>query len=797
MSANDASPDPTSTTILVLNFNGRQHLDGCLSSLGEMDVFLPGRPGVVREGVSPFKVWLIDNGSADGSVEHVTRYHPWVRVVANETNLGFSRAYNRAVGLCETRWIAFLNNDTRVKADWISALHSVAERHPDAAAIASRIMSWDGERIDFVGADTFFTGHALQQEVGASAVGRRFATRPLLFGCAGALMFRRDLFVELGGFDPAYFSFFEDVDLGWRAALAGFETWFASDAVVRHRLHATWGDGITSRGRYLLERNALFTVFKNYADERMGVILLTAAALTFLRALVACPSFSELGSPRVSADALSHLLALGELVPFRRELAIRRRSAQALRRRADGDLLPLFGALDSPPFTLGERFRPAYRRICSPATDESGGRIATWGPEVNAAAEEAAFALAHVCANAVGQRYPVRTFVATDPPLRAELPISGGGSRMLAETRDALARFLDGDTTPAAVEELRTVLERVKALEPNEAQGVPGPLLLPTLEGPERLAAMLERELIAGDVPSISVIVRTRDRLQQLRRALASVAAQHYPRLEVVVVNDGGQDPSSVVEEFRERLQVRLVAHATSAGRARCAQVGLETATSEYVNFLDDDDVLHPHHLRTLAEEQARTGARVVYSNVECLLLAQGVRDCPQVLARSVFASEFDPARLLFENTLPIMSVLAERALALEAGGFDFQFDYFEDWDLWLRLSHRTPFQHIPVVTATYYVTEDSAPREPVESNPRWRYLARLFDKHRGRITGEQWASFYLRYVEAAKVRLSETEAGEAHRETLLADAARRVRELETPVARRLAFRMRRWLRWR
>jgi len=795
----DAKPTeepPGRTTVLVLNYNGQQHLEACLESLGRMDVFVPGSPGVARDRSQRDEVWLVDNASSDNSIALVRARFPWVRVVENESNLGFSRAYNRAAAVCQTRWVVFLNNDTCVGSDWLSALHAAAARHPGAAATASRIMGWDGERIDFVGADTYFTGHALQHDVGAPAGGRTFAERPILFGCAGALMFRRDLFLELGGFDPAYFSFFEDVDLGWRAALSGYQTWFAPEAVVRHRLHASWGGGISSRGRYLLERNALFTVFKNYADVRMGVILLTSAALTFLRAWEASPSLKLLASPRVPADALAHLLALAELLTFRGELGERRRGAQVGRRRDDGELLDLFGAVDSPPFSLGETFRPAYQRICSPARQGRPARIGTWTPEVNVRAEEAVFAIAHVCANAVAQRYPVQSFVASDPPLGAELPLSPAGARMLSETRDALERFLNAETTVETIDELCLVLERVKRIEPHESQGVPINLLPSRLEHPERLAPLLEREPLER-APRISLVVRTRNRLHLLRRALDSVSAQRYPDLEVVVVNDGGEDPTPVLADFSAAFTLRLVPHATSLGRARSAQVGLENASGTYVSFLDDDDVLHPHHLRTLAEELMRTSARVAYSNVECLLVGYGEHGAERVVARSVFASEFDPTRLLFENTIPIMAVLMEREIALEVGGFDPALDYFEDWDLWIRLSRRTSFRHIPVVTATYYVPQASKLHVTVEDDPRWPYLGRLFDKHRDHIGGKEWASFYIRYVEAAKARLSESEVREARRELLLSDTAARLRSLQEPRVKMVARQLRRWVRWR
>ncbi len=778
---------------MVLNFNGRRHLDDCLGSLGRLDVFDPGQPGVPRPGAPPTDVWLLDNASDDGSLDHARSRFPWVHQVANEANLGFSRAYNRAVELCQSRWIVFLNNDTRVPSDWVTALHAAAARHPGAAAIASRIMSWDGGNVDFVGADTYFTGHAQQHDLGGQDGGRRYAERPLLFGCGGALMIRRGVFLDTGGFDPAYFSFFEDVDLGWRAAIMGHQTWFAPDAVVSHRLHATWGGGLSTRSRYLVERNALFTIFKNYADARMGVIVLTSAALTFLRAWDASASLKLLASPRITADGLAHLLAIADLLTFGGELRRRRSRVQDGRRVGDGDVLDLFGAMDSPPFSLGERFRPAYGRICSAGRDGSPAWIGSWAPEANAAAEHVAFLLAHVCASAVAQRYPVRRFLAEPPPLEAEFPLSTGGARMLSATREALVGFLDAQPTTGSIDALRNTLERVKRIEPHEGQGVPPSLLRPPSVESGAADQLIRREPLEA-APRISLVIRTRDRLDGLRRALASVAAQHYPNLEVVVVNDGGGDPRAVLSEFGDAFPTRLITHPVSLGRARAAQAGLERAAGDYVNFLDDDDVLLPYHLQTLAETVARDNARVAYSNVECLLVATEPGPEEGVLARSVFASEFDATRLLFENTIPIMAVLMERKLALDVGGFDPAFDYFEDWDLWIRLSRRTVFLHVPVVTATYFVTQ-SPPRPASHGagDPRWPYLARIFEKHRARIDGESWASYYRDIIEPARARLSEIEAREADCETILGKEAAKLRAIERSRSWRALQLLRRW----
>lgn len=735
--------------MLVLNYNGRAHLDDCLGSLGVQDVFIPGWPGQPRDAAARDEVWLIDNASTDGSVEHVADRFPWVRVVESEANLGFSRAYNRAAAMCGSEHVAFLNNDTRVGPDFLSALHRARSAHPEARALAGRIMSWDGTRIDFAGADTFFSGHAWQRGLGESAQGREFAEAPLLFGCAGALMFDRETFIGVGGFDADYFSFFEDVDLGWRASLLGHPTWFAPDAVVRHKRHGSWGDEPTVLVRYLTERNALFTVFKNYHQERMGVMLLLSAALTFLRGWSSSDSLRNLGRPFVSTEAVAHLRALADLSSYVPSLRKRRKRVQADRRRTDEEILPLFGAFASPPTALGEEYRSALSTLVSTAgiaDDKVGG---PWPAEVNTAAEAAALQLAGMCASVVSRRFPVETFLSEgwDPAWEHQVAIEE--ARALCDLHAALGRFAEAGIGTDSLAALREDLRRIR---PGIVETVGASASV------RRFGKPPSPGIVAPSTPSVSVVIRTKDRPGFLRRALTSVAAQAYPRLEVVVVNDGGEDPSPVLAEFENELEIFLVNHPDSVGRSRAAQAGLEAATGELVNFLDDDDEFRPGHLHTLVGVIAAEGVRVAYSDVECLTEQPDGSGGYRVVERTVFGGDLDRSRLFFESTLPIMAVLMDRKLAIELGGFDPNLEYFEDWDLFLRLAHRTRLHHCAEVTATYHVCPPLQQGKGTAGDHRWPHLARFFDKHREWVGGKDWARFYQRHVEATRLRLRQAE---------------------------------------
>jgi GT2 family glycosyltransferase len=737
-------PAPARTTVLVLNYNGREHLDECLGSLGTQDVFIPGWPGQPRDEAARDEVWLIDNASTDGSVEHVVRRFPWVRVVESDANLGFSRAYNRAAAMCGSEHVVFLNNDTRVGPDFLTSLHRARVAHPEAKGVAARIMSWDGARVDFAGADTFFSGHTWRHGAGETAEGRDFADAPLLFGCACGLMFDRETFIGIGGFDPDYFSFLEDVDLGWRATLLGHPTWFSPGTVVRHKRHGSWAEEPPALVRYLTERNALFTVFKNYHQERMGVMLLLSAALTFLRAWASTDSLRNLGRPFVSTEAVARLLGLADLSGFVPSLRQRRKRVQSDRRRTDGEILPVFGAFASPPMAPRmEEYHSRLNALLSAtgiADDKVGG---PWPEELNTAAEAAALQLSGMCAAAVGRRFPSEIFLTEGWDGAWEHQVAVEEARALCEVQAALTRLVEAGFSTESVGVLREDLRRIRPNNHETAGASPSV---------RRFGRPPTAGSVAMGTPSVSVVIRTKDRPGFLRRALASVAAQAYPRLEVVVVNDGGEDPAPVLAEFEGTLEIFLVSYPHGVGRSRAAQAGLEAATGELVNFLDDDDEFRTGHLVTLVGAITGEGVRVAYSDVECLTEEADGSGGYRVVSRTVFGGDLDRSRLFFESTVPIMAVLMDRKLAIEVGGFDANLEYFEDWDLFLRLVRRTWPHHCPAVTATYHVCPPLQQGKLTAGNHRWPHLARLFEKHREEIGGKDWARFYERHVEGPRL---------------------------------------------
>jgi len=327
-----------SVSILVLNLNGRAHLDACLSSL-DAQTYPRSR----------FEVVVVDNGSTDGSLDLIREKFPRTRLYPLPNNQGFCGPHNAAIRSCQTEFVALLNNDARVDPRWLEALVSAAQRHR-AVAVASKILDWNGETIDFVGGATTFIGHAWQQDFRAPAT-RTYEERPLLFPCAGSALYSRAAFLDAGGFDEDFFAYFEDVDLGWRMNLFGGTVVLAPNAVTYHRIHGTSSRWALAQRIRLLERNGLSIIYKNYEPSTLERVLPAAIALLLLRAFtrtgIESLPFGLAERPPEVIETHPYLAAhLIGLEDFCRQLPTLRQKRQVIqerRTRSDAALLELFG----------------------------------------------------------------------------------------------------------------------------------------------------------------------------------------------------------------------------------------------------------------------------------------------------------------------------------------------------------------------------------------------------------------------------------------------------------------------
>ena len=265
-----------------------------------------------------------------------------------------------------------------------------------------------------------------------------------------------------------------------------------------------------------------------------------------------------------------------------------------------------------------------------------------------------------------------------------------------------------------------------------------GPFSIPF----QQMDRLLPESREAG--PLVSVIVRTKDRPTLLANALRSIVEQSYANIEIVVVNDGGQDVKDVVTGLAGDMPVTYIAHQKGQGRSVAANAGLKSARGVYLNFLDDDDVFYPDHIETLVKAILSRDEKIVYSSVLSVYF-NGPPENPQNCVKKVVNHniDFDPDRILFQNYIPIMSVLFDREVLSKVEGFSRDLTLFEDWDFWIRASRHFRFHHVDGITAEYRfygaeTTEESHQQKYCYSKAQ----AEIFDRISPFLKGEIWTKF-------------------------------------------------------
>ena len=215
-------------SIIVVTWNGRQHLDACLTAIA------------AQEGVDAETI-LVDNASSDGTAAYVRAQYPWVRVVELDRNHGFAGGNNAGAREARGRYLAFLNNDTAADRRWLHALRAGLDERRGIALATSRIVYMhDPQIIDSAGDGLTRWGGAFKRHHGGP-VGDARESRDVFGACGAAFIIPKAVFDEIGGFDPDFFLSHEDVDLSYRAQLRGYRCRYVADSIVHHRGSASIG----------------------------------------------------------------------------------------------------------------------------------------------------------------------------------------------------------------------------------------------------------------------------------------------------------------------------------------------------------------------------------------------------------------------------------------------------------------------------------------------------------------------------------------------------------------------------
>ena len=319
--------------VVIVNWNGAHLLDRCLSA-------------VRAQTYGSYQVILVDNDSSDGSVTLVRRGYPKVRVIRNDLNVGFAEANNIAIRATQSDYVATLNNDTQVEATWLAELVRAMESDPRVGMCASKMLFLaHPEMIDSAGICVDRAGIAWDRHGGESDEDGSGQPEEIFGPCAGAALYRREMLEQVGVFDQDFFAYMEDVDLAWRAQLAGWRCLYVPTARVYHAHSGTAGEGSAFKNR-LKGRNTVWTIVKNYPWPQCihylpAILLYDLAAIAYTLAVQ-----RDVNPLRGRLEALRGL----------RSLMLKRRAVQALRVIPSRVMLSRMDPLESPLEVLG-RFR--------------------------------------------------------------------------------------------------------------------------------------------------------------------------------------------------------------------------------------------------------------------------------------------------------------------------------------------------------------------------------------------------------------------------------------------------------
>ncbi|HEY3288539.1 MAG TPA: glycosyltransferase family 2 protein [Anaerolineae bacterium] len=237
-------------SVIVINWNGRRYLEDCLTALRAQTY--PKR-----------EVILVDNGSTDGSIEYVTAAFPETRIVRCEQNIGFAAANNLGFAAARGAYIATLNNDTRADPTWLADLVQAMQTKADIGMCASKMVLWsDPTIIDSAGIAFSWSGVAWDRYGGMPDEASESTPVDIFGPCAGAALYKRELIERLGGYEGRFFIYLEDVDLAWRAQVAGWRCLYVPTARVIHVHSGTTVEGSSSKN-FNLGRNKVWLLYRN------------------------------------------------------------------------------------------------------------------------------------------------------------------------------------------------------------------------------------------------------------------------------------------------------------------------------------------------------------------------------------------------------------------------------------------------------------------------------------------------------------------------------------------------------
>lgn len=243
-------------SVIIPNYNGIDYLEKCMDSL-------------MKQDVRSFEVIVVDDASKDDSMECVMRKYPEngafpiTRYLRHSENKGFCGSVNDGVAIAKAPYVLLLNNDTVVDTSFVKEMYYAIRRSEKIFSVQGKMLSLQNPGIMDDAGDYYCAlgwAFALGKGKKATIFNRE---RKIFAACGGAAIYRKDVLQKLGGFDENHFAYLEDIDIGYRAKLHGYQNLFTDKAIVSHVGSATSGSRYNPFKAKLTARNSIYIIYKN------------------------------------------------------------------------------------------------------------------------------------------------------------------------------------------------------------------------------------------------------------------------------------------------------------------------------------------------------------------------------------------------------------------------------------------------------------------------------------------------------------------------------------------------------
>lgn len=251
-------------TVVIPNYNGINYIENCIDSL-------------MLQNVKSFEIIIVDDGSTDGSIEKIMEKYPsngafpQTKYILHKENKGFAASVNDGIKAATTEYVILLNNDTVAKSAFVYEMYKSITRSEKIFSVGARMVSMKDENIMDDGGDYYcLLGWAFSpaRDKNVQYYNKR---KEIFSACAGAAIYRKSVLEEIGLFDEAHFAYLEDVDVGYRARLYGYNNVYEPKAVVVHAGSASSGSRYNKFKARLTARNNIYLILKNMPGYQLAI----------------------------------------------------------------------------------------------------------------------------------------------------------------------------------------------------------------------------------------------------------------------------------------------------------------------------------------------------------------------------------------------------------------------------------------------------------------------------------------------------------------------------------------------